>query len=95
METGRKSKEQKERDGMRIRVATCRFISNMKSENDERVREAGKGRKMQTEGERWGWGWGEKTANKILFKTGCVRNHFPPCPSCVSFSPLITAIMEI
>ena len=37
----------------------------------------------------------EGTVNRIsLFKTACVRNHFPSRPSCVSFRPLITAIME-
>lgn len=36
---------------MSVRVATCKFINDMKCENDERAREAGKDRKTQREGE--------------------------------------------
>lgn len=59
----RKSKELKDRDGMSVRAATCKF-NKMKKENDERAREAGKDRE---EGGRER----ERTVNRIsLFKTG-------------------------
>lgn len=88
VKTERKSKEHKDRDEMSVRVATCKFKNDMKSEEDERVRRPGK--EKDAEGVR------EKTVNRIfLFKTGCVRNHLPNHrPNCVSFRPLITDIME-
>lgn len=48
--TGRKSEEKKDRDRMSIRMVSCEFINNIKSEIDERVREAGK--EKDAEGER-------------------------------------------
>lgn len=73
---------------MSVRAATCKFINDLNRENDERVRERENDREDTAIGR-------ERTVNRIsLFKTGCARNHFPSRPSCVSFRPLITAIME-
>ena len=73
---------------MSVGVVTCKFIKDMKKENDERVSET-ETEKRQRKGGR------ERTVNRIsLFKTGYAGNHLPSCPSCVSFRPLITVIME-
>lgn len=79
----KKSKEQKGIDVISVAAAPWESINDMKSESDERVGAAAKGR------------WTRRQIESLYLRRPCVREIiFPQRPSRVSFRPLITAVME-